>query len=121
MQHRNEAIAAANKALEQVVGSPFTNDPVAQQITVDINNDGTNDYLVEVAQPTCIRATPVAAAGSTGTGSSISLGLAPAVSSYHTIWDLQATVTDTASGAAVTVHQGVRKILTQTQYLALCS
>jgi hypothetical protein len=121
MQQRNEAIAAANRAIEQVVGSPFTNPPLAQQqIAVDMNNDGNIDYQVMVAAPSCIRAVPVVSPSSSGRASSISLGITPAAPSYNTVWELQATVTDAASGATATVHQGVRKLLTQTQYNAVC-
>jgi len=57
MQTRDEAIAAGNKAIEQVLSSPFTNSPAAETIEVDIDNDSTTDYLVEFAEPTCIGAT----------------------------------------------------------------
>src|SRR5688572_26041587 len=53
MQIRNEAVAAANKAIEQVVSSPFTAAPAAEAIDVDLNNDGTTDYTVAFAAPTC--------------------------------------------------------------------
>jgi len=57
MQIRDEAIAAANLAIEMEVGSPFTNAPAAvNDRPVDIDNDGTTDYLVDIAQPQCIRA-----------------------------------------------------------------
>ncbi|HEX7971112.1 MAG TPA: hypothetical protein VF501_02685, partial [Thiobacillus sp.] len=56
MQYRNEAIAAGNRAVEQVLSSPFTNAPAAEQIFVDINNDGVPDYRADIATPTCIRA-----------------------------------------------------------------
>jgi hypothetical protein len=121
MQIRNEAIAAANKAIEQVVSSPFTTAPAAEAIDVDLNNDGAMDYTVTFAAPTCVSATQIS-----GTGmppSSISLGSAFSVSAnnfYQTVWDLDANVTDQASGASARVRQGVRVLLTQTQYNAVC-
>ena len=59
MQFRDEAIAAANKAIDQVVGSPFALDPAgaAETIKVDLDNNGTTDYEVDIAVPQCIRAT----------------------------------------------------------------
>ena len=55
MQFRNEAIAAANKAIEQVVGTNFTTGfitvPAQQTITYDNNNDTVTDYTVTVEQP----------------------------------------------------------------------
>ncbi len=39
MQFREEAIAAANQAIEQVISSTFTAVPVAETIEIDIDND----------------------------------------------------------------------------------
>lgn len=121
MQFRDEAIAATNKAIEQVLASPFTNAPAAESINVDINNDNTTDYVVEFAIPTCIRASELGGGGAAGGGNSISLGLpAGAPPTYNTVWDLDATVTDSISGASVRVRQGVRVLLSQVQYNAVC-
>ena len=60
IQVRNEAVAAANRAIEEVVTSllpasaPLTT-PVATESNVDINNDGKVDYIVQIAAPTCVR------------------------------------------------------------------
>ncbi len=122
MQRRSEALAAANKAIEQVVGSPFTTAPSADQINVDINNDGTDDYVVSIAQPTCVSAAKVSQNSGTGSASSLSLGLPASVAYYNTVWDIDASVTDAGgSGAAVRVRQGVRVLLTEAQYTAVCS
>lgn len=117
MQLRDEAIAAANSAIEQVLSSTFTTAPAAEQINVDINNDGTADYVVSVAKPVCIRAS-IDTAGSV---SSITLGTAmSSVASWNTIWDIEAVVNDARSGAKTTVRSGVRVLLTQTQKNAVC-
>ena len=74
MQFRDEAVDAANRAIEQVVSSAFALDPPAavETIDVDLDNDGTTDYEVDIAEPVCLRADdcrrhraeqPVAAAG----------------------------------------------------------
>ena len=121
MQIRNEAVAAANKAIEQVLSSPFTDAPVAESIVVDLNNDAATDYTVDFAAPTCISATVIA--GSSAPPSSISLGSGFAVGTgnfYQTVWDLDALVTDDASGAEVHVHQGVRVLLNEAEYTAVC-
>ena len=123
MQARDEAIAAGNKAIEQVVSSPFTNSPVAETVNVDLNNDGTTDYVVAFNTPICVSAAEIP--GTTVSPSSQSLGpkFNPSTSNlYETVWDLDANVTDpNGSGAAVRVHQGVRVLLTQTQITAVCS
>lgn len=116
MQYRDEAVAAANKAIELVLSSPFTTAPAAESINVDINNDNTTDYVVSIATPTCIRAVQEA---STAGGTSVTAPPPPA-SNYRTVWDIDATVTDAASGASVRVRQGVRKLLTKAQKDAVC-
>ncbi len=117
MQMRNEAIAAANAAIEQVLSSPFTTAPVAETITVDINNDGTIDYDVNIAVPTCISAS-VAADSSL---SSLSLPTSMSGASFwNTIWDIDATVTDAASGTAVRVRSGIRVKLSDSQKNISC-
>ena len=118
MQFRNEAIAAANKAIEQVLGSPFTNDPAAaaESIDVDIDNDGNTDYVVDIAEPECIRAT----VASPNAPSSLSLPGMSSASSWNTVWDVVADVDDAVSGAQIRIRQGVRVLLTQSQKDAVC-
>jgi hypothetical protein len=122
MQNRNEAIAAANKAIEQVVSSPFTDAPAAEAIDVDIDNDNTTDYVVNFAAPTCVSASLLP--GAAAPPSSITLGPAfsPASTAfYESVWDLDANVVDSNdSGASVRVRQGVRVLLTEAQLNAVC-
>lgn len=117
MQFRDEAIAAANTAIEQVLSGPFTTAPAPDYIEVDINHDDAPDpdYVVSIATPTCIRAVQEA---STAAPSTVTF-IAPA-SDYRTVWDIDATVTDAASGASVRVRQSVRELLTQFQCNAVC-
>lgn len=120
-QLRNEAIAAANSAIEQVISSPFSNAPVPESVNVDINNDGTVDYTVSFAAPRCVAATTITPASLPVSSLSLGSSFAATVSSYYqTTWDLDATVVDNASGASAHVHQGVRVLLTQAQYAAVC-
>lgn len=117
MQSRDEAIAAANTALERVLSSAFTNAPAAESINVDIDNNSTTDYVVSIATPVCIRA----AIETSATISSKSLGAAMStVNSWGTTWDLVATVNDLRTGANTTVNVGTRVLLTQTQKEAVC-
>ena len=117
MQLQNEAIAAANLAIEQVIGSPFTDAPAAESINVDINQDGITDYTVFITKPICTRAT-------FATDSSLSsLSLPVTMSSanfWNTVWDIDATVTDAASGASVHVRSGTRVKLSDSQKTAVC-
>lgn len=122
MQFRNEAISAGNIAIERVLGSPFATAPSAEQILVDINNDGANDYAVSIATPVCVRGSVAAPPVS----SSVTLGTSMSTAStWNTIWDIDATVTPTsdnpgASGASAHVHSGVRVLLSQAQKDAVC-
>ena len=121
-QLRGEAIAAANKAIEQIVSSPFTTAPTAESIDVDIDNDDRIDYRVDFAAPRCVSASQMA--GSGVPPSSLSLGSAFAASTsnhYQTVWDLDGTVFHTASGTSVRVRQGVRVLLTQAQFDDVCT
>ena len=115
MQLRNEAIAAANLAIEQVISSPFTNFPTAETINVDINNDGTNDYTVAIAQPICTRTT----IASDAVLSSIDLNMSSGAT-WNTVWDIDATVVDPTSGSAVRVLSGTRVQLSDSQKTAVC-
>ena len=117
MQVREEAVAAANQAVEQVISSNFTASLIAQTVTVDINKDDTVDYSVAVAIPTCVRATQatVAPPSDVELGAAMSSG-----STWNTDWDLNATVTDAATGARVQVRQGVRVLLSQSQRAIVC-
>ena len=122
MQARDEAIAAANVAIEEVLSSLLTTAstiaPAARTIPVDINNDGNNDYVVSIATPVCIRASIDTAAAI----SSITLGAAmSSAASWNTLWDIEAVVDDAKTDAKITVRTGTRVLLTQAQKDAMCS
>jgi type II secretory pathway pseudopilin PulG len=117
MQARDESIAAANQAIELVVSSSFTDLPVAQEVNVDINKDGTTDYTVAIAVPKCVKAIEVPNPDKCDE----TLKALCAENNWYTNWDLQATVGDAASGASAVVHQGVRVKLTNSQKTAVCS
>src|SRR5437016_5220957 len=60
MQSRDEARAAAQQAIEQFISSYANFYPTpptaATSYNIDIDNNGTNDYVVSVAKPACKRA-----------------------------------------------------------------
>ena len=116
MQVREEAIAAANLAIEQVIGSPFTDAPTAQEFNVDINKDGTNDFVVAVEAPMCIKALIASTPGNTQIGFNTGGG----GSTWNTEWDINSRVIDTASGASVQIRQGVRVRLSDDQKNRVC-
>lgn len=114
-QWRGEAVAAADSALEQVIGSAFTTSPQAQTVAVDINRDNVGEYQVAVTEPVCERATMA----TTAAPSSVTL---PGISNntWNTVFALQASVDDPVTGAAVQVRSGVRVLLSDSQKQLLC-
>ncbi len=115
MQFRNEAIASANIGIERVLGSAFTTAPQAEQLNVDINNDNTPDYVVSMAAPVCLSAKQSSGASLCGQQTQ------PMCSQdWNTVWELNATVTDAVTGAAVKVRSGVRVQLTDIQKRTVC-
>lgn len=115
MQFRNEAIAAANIGIQRVLDSAFTTTPTGEPLDVDINNDGTRDYLVQMATPVCLSARL--------SGNELHCGEQTkdmCKQDWNTIWALNATVIDEVSGASVKVRSGVRVQLTDTQKRAVC-
>lgn len=118
MQFRNEALAAADVAIDRVMSSPgFYAATGALTQSVDIDNDGNDDYIVTIAPfsasaltSKCVRA----AKADIAVHSSVTLGKSMSKSdAWNATYDIDATVTPTssnssASGATVHVHSGVR-------------
>jgi len=99
MQAKNEATAAAQQAIETIMGNLnnfYT--PTAQTISIDINNDGVVDYTVNTSAPVCLKM--VAAEG-------YSVDFAESAPK-DTYWDIKAVATDSRTGVAVTLHQGAK-------------
>lgn len=122
-QFREEAKAAAQQAIEGVISSDFTTNPVASVVTVTI---GAASYTVEVEAPTCtssvgitngelnpdIAADRNCMASSQETNSGIVGASGEVVATaaswcYKQKWDIRATVNDANTGANVALHQGV--------------
>jgi len=120
MQFREEAIAAANRAIDQVIGSPFMLSPAAETISVDIDNDGDEDYSVDIDAPVCISATQAFGADPSSLQVSPDLTVS---STWNTVWDIRATVNadENAGGAAIVVRAGVRALLSEADKDAVCT
>lgn len=130
MQAHNEAIAAANKAIEQMITSwDFSTappDPSTYPIDID-NSGGDPDYTVAVASPVCVKATPMRMAGSKGkdcdkdqigAGLNCEAGVGEAIK-FNVVWDVPATATS-PDGTYVRVHQGISLSLTKAQCATAC-
>ena len=124
MQFRNESIAAANKAIEQVIGTDFATGfikvPAQQSIAYYNNTDRKADYTVVVDPPVCVQASVTSGGLSAGQFSSADLEGFNVSTNYTTLWDIKATVTDAVSGTAVVVRQGLRTQITSIQREVVC-
>jgi type II secretory pathway pseudopilin PulG len=109
-QFREEAVAAGQKAIETLIStSLFKSVAATTTQSIDINGDGSNDYLVTFnPAPKCISfvaARPADANLPKICSSSVG------TTCYWTVWDVTALVTDpNGSGATVAVHQGIKTI-----------
>lgn len=115
MQLREEALAAANIAIEKVIGSPFANAPGAEEHFIDLNNDDAVDYTVSISVPVCVRAIVSTAAPKC----SVDMPICPS-DTWDTTWDIRASVDDVSSGALVVVRSGVRVLLSDARKNAVC-
>jgi hypothetical protein len=130
MQAHNEAIAAANKAIEKMITSWDFSTPAPDHSSygIDIDNSGgVDDYTVAVDKPVCIKATPMRIAGSSGkdcikqqigAGLECESRLGEAIK-FNVVWDVPATATS-RDGTYVRVHQGISLSLTKSQCNAAC-
>ena len=122
MQHRNEAIAAANMAIEQTINVNFAAiDPAnyPEVLDIDIDQDNTTDYVVTINQPICIKSIPAPSNGlqdSNGVNSGI-----VASNDFLTLWEINVTSQNLATGTSVVAKQGINKRLTLAEAtLSLC-
>jgi Tfp pilus assembly protein PilX len=110
MQFRDEAIAAANVAIERVVSEDFTLAPQAKTEIVDI---GGAAYTVNVAKPACIRSVAIKLLPKTDPDYSTCIAGEGVILCYQTVWEIEATVSPAgaaaATGAVATVKQGISK------------
>jgi Tfp pilus assembly protein PilX len=130
-QARNQAIAAAQRAVEQVASVDFTKNPpttaTPTTVSVDVNADTTADYTATVTAA-CLNSVPVKvteldpddvvndgpcylSTASSTSGMPAATGSGDSLCSA-TQWDVSATVSDATAnttGVAVILHQGVSK------------
>lgn len=131
MQAKSEALNAAQETIETVISTPqFITDPANAVINpcagantrcADVTGDGSPEYTTTlVPQPACVSAKPIknenlnlASAEDLGcsSGQQQNFGVAGAVTGNslcaNSVWEISAQTRATASGAAVSVRQGV--------------
>lgn len=119
VQTRTEAIAAAEKVIEQILveDAGLSAFQTARTENVDINQDTVNDYVVDVPAPVCVRATRA----NVTTTSSVTLPGFSASGAWNTVWEITAVATDVASGTSVSVVHAIRFLLSETEKNAVCA
>lgn len=136
MQHRNEAMSAAQQVLEETIsttrmfetpsaiilnGDPGCNGGAANTKCVDVNGDGGTDIIVTLTPtPSCIKAQPILNSNldntkASDTGCSVqaaqALGVAGAATGNSlcadSLWEATAVAQDNSTGAKFSVTQGI--------------
>lgn len=119
VQTRTEAIAAAEKVIEQILvedaGLPAFQ--TARTENVDMNQDSVDDYLVKVPEPICVRAIQA----NVTTTSSVTLPGLSATGAWNTVWEITAEAIDVASGTSVSVVHAIRVLLSDIEKNAVCA
>jgi hypothetical protein len=108
VQVREEGLAAANVMIDRTIDSDFwTAIAASVDNEVDLNGDGLADFLVDIALPRCVRASPAAG----DVSSSVTLPGMTSSGAWNTVWELDATAKEANTGTRVRVLQGVRVML----------
>jgi Tfp pilus assembly protein PilX len=118
MQYRNEAIAAANLAIEQTINLNYAAiDPANYPtlIDIDIDQDNAVDYTVSIPAPVCISARPAPADLLTLSGVNANIQNS---NDFLTLWEIRADAASASTGASVVARQGINKRLTLSEYIA---
>ncbi|MDT3669280.1 MAG: PilX N-terminal domain-containing pilus assembly protein [Aromatoleum sp.] len=107
MQVREEAIAAANVAIERTISSDaifFA--PAASTVSIP-------PYSVTIAAPVCVASIEIKSGTSADSNPNVLIeggpsGSGSAAGYKITYWDISAIVDDTTTGARAEVHQGIK-------------
>lgn len=119
-QLRDEAMAVAQQALEQVISENTFDKSPPTPLDVDLNQDGTADFTVTFSPaPTCqyLKAVDLSQPN-VPRECYVSSGMAGVC--FWTVWNVTAVATDPRTGASVTLEQGVRKIIGLDSKLSYC-
>ena len=119
-QFREEATAAAQEAIENVISNTTFTTTIPAQQNIDINQDSIADYNVTFSPaPSCTSYKAV----DTATESSLPkdcYGSPGTTLCYRTTWDVAALVNDINTGANVVIHQGVKILVGINAALTSC-
>lgn len=140
MQQRNQALSAAQEAINDAISTTrFIETPAAvltnnsNSMTVDVNGDGSADITVNVAVPTCIKSqilksAQLNVANSEDAGCTLGTGQNFGVQGSSTgdslcaegLWEITAVATDNITEATNSVTQGIGVRVSTDQIEASC-
>lgn len=115
MQFRDQAIAAANVALEETLTGLFsTKFTAAQTKFVDMNNDGTNEFTVTVSIPVCVEEKPA------GNAPLSSANLNMGSGQWEVLLDFSILAVDATTGARAAIRSGQRRPMSDASKISWC-
>lgn len=115
LQVREEAIAAVNSAIEQVIVIDFMGSEIPD-LTIDFDGmESGRAYRVIMHAPICLKAVPAQSVSP----SSVNLTLPS--TTWNTVWEIRGEVNDVATGAEAVVRVGVRVLLSESKKIIYCS
>lgn len=123
LQFRTHAIAAADTAIERAITGGWT-DPSKVQHNVNINDptSASVEFDVKVSR-TCLNHVPNPLIAGAGFGSSVKLGpgFTPEGWQYIALFEYEAEVIDSVTGARTVVRKGLRQRLTKDECQLHCA
>ncbi|MBM3343263.1 MAG: hypothetical protein FJY56_14295 [Betaproteobacteria bacterium] len=110
-QTRAQLTAAIQQEIDKAISVAFTLNPtaIAGNKAVDVNGDGTVDYNVVVATPTCLSSIPIRNMDLNRKNTEDMKCFYTGINSLcsNTRWEISASGTDPISGATVAIRQGI--------------
>lgn len=116
LQFRDQAVVAANAAIERRVESDFDSVEDLSQYDIDVDADGTTDITVDV-ETECLRAVKSDFAPPSSVTLPARLRQQP---TWHVTYDIDARARDANTGAAVQVRSGVRVLMSDSRRQLAC-
>lgn len=120
MQHRSEAMAAAQETMEQIISStnffitpaaiiPATSTCPVNTRCIDSNGDGTPDVTVTVATPVCVKAAVIPNDQIDVNDPNVNACSKPGTDSgcSNTLWEVTVSAVDATTQAQYSITQGV--------------
>ncbi len=116
LQFRDQAVVAANSAIDERIEASFNNESSATSYSIDVDADGVTDIDVAVTTE-CLRAVKSDFAPPSSVTLPKRLSQTP---TWQVTYDIDAVATDSATGANVEVRSGVRVLMSDSRRKVAC-